>query len=87
MIGIYLQNIVTILQVIIFINILLSLAPRFAETPIGRSIHTIAYTIQTPARKLFEMLGLGNGPIDWSPVMTIFLLNIAEGVILKAIYG
>lgn len=87
MFAVVLHNIVTILQVIIFVNILLSLVPKFAETSVGLFIQRVAYVIQTPARRLFEMLGLGRGPIDWSPVMSIFLLNIAEGVILRALYG
>lgn len=90
MIATLLRPLVTVLQIILFIYvILLSFFPSLPDRPLVRIVVKIAEVLILPARKLFQLLGMERGmrPSVWTPLFTIFLLNIAEALVLRAIYG
>lgn len=82
-----LRNTVTVLQGIVFVNMLLGLFPSSKETFVGQLFQRISDVLCAPARKLFDALGLRRDVIDWTPLFTILLLNIVEALIMKLIYG
>lgn len=82
-----LRNIVTLLQLVIFVHVVLHFLPNIPSHPITDAIHRAAEILNTPARRLFDALGIRRGPLDWTPLFTIFLLNIGEALVLKLLYG
>lgn len=82
-----LHTTITILQGIVFVNMLLGLFVSAKETPVGQLFQTVSDFLCAPARKLFDALGLRRDTIDWTPLFTILLLNIVEALIMKIIYG
>lgn len=82
-----LRTAVTILQVLLFVYILLSFFPGVNGHPLARAVERAAEVLLLPARQLFEALGIRRGPLDWTPLFTIFLLNILEALIMKLVYG
>lgn len=78
---------VTFLQIILFVSILFSFLPNLPENTVINGIRQLAEGINTPAKRLFKAAGIDRGPLDWSPLFTIFMLNILEALIMKFIYG
>lgn len=85
--AIVLRQTVTALQILLFVYLILRFFPDLPDNFLVKGIQSIAEVLLLPAKRLFAALGIDRGPIDWTPLFTIFLLNIAEGLLMKLLYG
>ena len=66
---------VEIIDLAILIRILLSFLPNLRNNKLSDIIYHITEPILYPCRMLLDRLGLGNGMIDFSPILAYFLLR------------
>ena len=51
--------------------------------PAVRMVDDLSFRILRPFRKVFQMIGLGRMPIDLSPILALWSLDLVKGLILR----
>lgn len=76
-----------ILYYLILIRIILSWIPALRDTAIGNLIYSFTEPILGPVRQMIDSSPIGGGMmLDFSPVIALFIMNIACNII-KGIVG
>ncbi len=87
----YVSALLVVYIILIFANILISYVPRMPYRPWQRSVLDFITEVTNPYLNLFRRflppLGGGAFRLDLSPMLGIFLLLIAQGVIPDLIRG
>lgn len=65
-----------ILEILIVVRILFSFLRINPYNGIGRIVHELTEPILGPIRKLIYSLGINTGMLDFSPIITVFLLRL-----------
>ncbi|NLZ94124.1 MAG: YggT family protein [Firmicutes bacterium] len=71
-----------ILNLILFLRVILSWLPHNPQQPLIRIIYEGTEPLLAPFRRLMPRTPL---PIDFSPVLAFFVLNIIRDVVIKAL--
>lgn len=66
---------VEIIDLAILVRILLSFLPNLRHNKLSDIIYHITEPILYPCRMILDRLGLGNGMLDFSPILAYFLLR------------
>ena len=87
----YVDTLVTVYVVLIFIRILISWIPRIPYNPVLRAIITFVSDVTDPYLNLFRRfippVRLGPGALDLSPIVAVFVLLIVGGLVAALIRG
>ena len=87
----YVDTLITVYVVLIFIRILISWVPRIPYNPVLRAIITFVSDVTDPYLNLFRRfippVRLGPGALDLSPIVAVFVLLIVGGLITALIRG
>ena len=87
----YVDTLITVYVVLIFIRILISWIPRIPYNPVLRAIITFVSDVTDPYLNLFRRfippIRLGPGALDLSPIVAVFVLLIVGGLITALIRG
>jgi len=59
--------------------------PRWVYHPLVRWVQNTAFQILRPFRQLLGSLGAGRMPIDISPILAMFAIQIVERVLIRLI--
>ncbi len=75
-----------VLQILILIRVILSWVPNvnMYSAPV-RFIYNVTEPIMEPVRE-FTARYINLGPIDISPIIVLFLLNVAKNLILRMLF-
>ncbi|WP_313524279.1 YggT family protein [Anaerotignum sp.] len=75
-----------VMEILIFGRILLSWLPLGYNNPIGQFLYTMTEPILGPCRRMLDKSPLGGGMmLDFSPVIALILMMLAEQLIKGAI--
>jgi len=87
----YVDTLITVYVVLIFIRILISWIPRIPYNPVLRAIITFVSDVTDPYLNLFRRfippVRLGPGALDLSPIVAVFVLLIVGSVVVGLIRG
>jgi YggT family protein len=87
----YVDTLITIYVVLIFIRILISWIPRIPYNPVLRAIVTFVSDVTDPYLNLFRRfippVRLGPAALDLSPIVAVFVLLILGGLVTALIRG
>jgi YggT family protein len=87
----YVDTLVTVYVVLIFIRILISWIPRIPYNRVLRAILTFVSDVTDPYLNLFRRfippVRLGPGALDLSPIVAVFVLLIVGGLVAALIRG
>ena len=71
----------TVIVGIILAMIRQSFHPRWADAPLVRMLILAALAICRPMRELMEKVGIPTRPLDFSPMATVFVIQIIQRVL------
>ena len=75
-----------IIEILIMGRIILSWLPLGYNNPIGQLLHTLTEPILGPCRRMLDKSPLGGGMmLDFSPIIALILMRLAEQLIKSAI--
>jgi YggT family protein len=57
--------------------------PRWASHPIVRLIQEISFQVLRPFRRFLDRVGLRTSPIDFSPLIACFAIQILGGLLIN----
>jgi YggT family protein len=87
----YVDTLITVYVVLIFIRILISWIPRIPYNPVLRAIITFVSDVTDPYLNLFRRfippVRLGPGALDLSPIVAVFVLLIVGALVVGLIRG
>ncbi len=87
----YVNSLFIVFIILIFVRVLLSWVPRLPENPALRAVVDFVHQVTDPYlnlfRRLLPPLGGGGMAIDLSPIIAIFVLLIAQRVVVGLIAG
>jgi YggT family protein len=87
----YVNTLVLVYLVLIFIRILMSWIPRMPYNRILNLVLTFVSDVTDPYLNLFRRfippLRIGPGALDLSPIIATFVLLIVGGIVASAIHG
>ena len=87
----YVDTLITIYVVLIFIRILISWIPRIPYNPVLRAIVPFVSDVTDPYLNLFRRfippVRLGPAALDLSPIVAVFVLLILGGLVTALIRG
>lgn len=87
----YVDTLIIVFVVLIFVNILLSWIPRVPYNLALNAAITFVKDVTNPYLNLFRrflpMVKLGPGALDLSPIVATFVLVIVGGIISRVIRG
>ena len=87
----YLQTLLYVYFVLIFIRILLSWIPRIPYNPALNAVLKFVTDVTDPYLNLFRRflppLRIGPGALDLSPIVAIFVLMIVGGIVVSLVRG
>jgi YggT family protein len=87
----YLDTLITVYVVLIFIRILISWIPRIPYNRVLSAIITFVSDVTDPYLNLFRRfippLRIGPGALDLSPIVAVFVLLIVGGLVVALIRG
>lgn len=69
-----------VLQLLIIIRILMSWIPNIRYTDFYKLIHRLTEPLMKPFRRMF---GMNNVGLDFSPIIVLFLIQLAERFVIK----
>lgn len=79
------SGIFRIIELAIIIDCLASWIPQLRYNKFMDIVHSITYPILEPCRRIQDRF-LGDLPIDFSPVLALFLLDIIRTVLINLLY-
>jgi YggT family protein len=87
----YLNTLILVYFVLIFIRIILSWVPRIPYNPALNAVLKFVQDVTDPYLNLFRRflppLRVGPGALDLSPMVAIFLLFIVGSIVVNLIHG
>jgi YggT family protein len=87
----YLQTLLYVYIVLIFIRILLTWVPRIPYNPVLSSVLKFVQDVTDPYLNLFRRflppLRVGAGALDLSPMIATFVLIIVGGIVVNLVHG
>ncbi len=87
----YLQTLLYVYIVLIFIRILLSWIPRIPYNPILNAVLKFVQDVTDPFLNIFRRfmppLRVGPGALDLSPMIATFVLIIVGGLVVSLVHG
>ncbi|MBM3667010.1 MAG: YggT family protein [Actinobacteria bacterium] len=87
----YVNSLFLVYIILIFIRVLLSWIPRMPYNPVLRAVVDFVHQVTDPYLNLFRRflppLGGGGMAIDISPIIAIFVLLIAQRIVVGLIAG
>ena len=87
----YVSTLITVYVVLIFIRIVMTWIPRIPYNPVLNAVLTFVRDVTDPYLTLFRRVlppvRLGPAALDLSPMIGIFLLLIAQGLVVALIAG
>ena len=87
----YVNTLVLVYLVLIFIRILMSWIPRMPYNRVLNVVLTFVTDVTDPYLNLFRRfippLRMGPGALDLSPIIATFVLLIVGGIVASAIHG
>lgn len=87
----YVDTLIIVYIVLIFVNILLSWIPRIPYNIALNALITFVKDVTNPYLNLFRrflpMVKLGPGALDLSPIVATFVLVIVGGIVSRVIRG
>ncbi len=87
----YVNTLVLVYLVLIFIRILMSWIPRMPYNRVLNTVLTFVSDVTDPYLNLFRRfippLRMGPGALDLSPIIATFVLLIVGGLVASAIHG
>jgi YggT family protein len=87
----YLNTLILVYFVLIFIRIILSWVPRIPYNPVLNAVLKFVQDVTDPYLNLFRRflppLRVGPGALDLSPMVAIFLLFIVGSIVVNLIHG
>lgn len=79
------SGIFRIIELAILVDCIASWIPQLRYNQFMDIVHSITYPILEPCRKLQNRF-LGDSPIDFSPILALFLLDIVRGILIRLLY-
>lgn len=73
-----------ITYILILVRVILSWIPM-RNNKIVNIVYQITESIMYPVRLSINKLGLNRGMIDWTPLLTILLLELIEGLLMRIV--
>jgi len=83
----YVSALFLVYLILIFARIVLSFFPRLPYNPTLRTVVGFIHEVTDPYLNLFRRFIPPIGPLDLSPILAIFLLYIAQALVVGAIEG
>jgi YggT family protein len=87
----YVNVLITVYVVLIFIRILITWIPRIPYNRVLRAVITFVSDVTDPYLNLFRRfippVRLGPGALDLSPIVAVFVLFIVGGLVVALIRG
>jgi YggT family protein len=87
----YLNTLILVYFVLIFIRIILSWVPRIPYNPALNAVLKFVQDVTDPYLNLFRRflppLRVGPGALDLSPMIAIFLLFVVGSIVVNLIHG
>jgi YggT family protein len=87
----YVDTLVLVYLVLIFIRIIMSWIPRIPYNPVLKAVLTFVSDVTDPYLNLFRRvippLRMGPGALDLSPIVATFVLLIVGGIVSGIIRG
>ena len=87
----YVDTLITVYVVLIFIRILISWIPRIPYNRVLRAVITFVSDVTVPyfnlLRRFIPPVPLGPGALDLSPIVAVFVLLIVGSLIVALIRG
>ena len=87
----YLNTLILVYFVLIFIRIILSWVPRIPYNPVLNAVLKFVQDVTDPYLNLFRRflppLRVGPGALDLSPMVGIFVLFIVGSIVVNLIHG
>jgi YggT family protein len=87
----YLQTLLYVYFVLIFIRVILSWIPRIPYNPVLNGFLKFVTDVTDPYlnffRRFLPPVRVGPGALDLSPMVGIFLLVIVGGLVVSAVHG
>lgn len=87
----YLDTLILVYIVLIFVRIVLSWIPRLPYNPVLGAVVTFVNDVTNPYLNLFRRfippLRFGGGGLDLSPIIAVFVLIIVGGIVTNLIRG
>jgi YggT family protein len=87
----YLQTLLYVYIVLIFIRILLTWLPRIPYNPVLNAVLKFVQDVTDPFlnifRRILPPLRMGPGAIDLSPMIATFVLIIVGGIVVNLVHG
>ena len=79
------SGIFRIIELAILVDCIASWIPQIRYNQFMDIVHSITYPILEPCRRLQNRF-LGDSPIDFSPILALFLLDIVRGILIRLLY-
>ncbi|MDR0958420.1 MAG: YggT family protein [Clostridiales bacterium] len=77
-----------VIEVLIFVNVILSWIPPLRASVFGRIIYSLTEPLLSPIRYLLSRSPISRSmPLDFSPIIALFLLQILSTAIISIILG
>ncbi len=89
-IATYVDALVLVYTILIFVNILLSWIQQFRPLPYNLTLRSVIGFVEdttNPYLAVFRSFVPRIGPLDISPILAILVLNIVGGLLARAIRG
>ncbi len=89
-IATYVDALVLVYTILIFVNILLSWIQQFRPLPYNLTLRSVIGFVEdttNPYLAVFRSFVPRLGPLDLSPILAILVLNIVGGLLASAIRG
>lgn len=87
----YLNTLILVYVVLIFIRVLLSFVPRMPYNPVLRTVVGFVEDVTDPYLNLFRRflppVRIGPGALDLSPIVATFVLILVGGLVVGLIRG
>lgn len=87
----YLQTLLYVYMVLIFVRILLTWIPRIPYNPVLNAVLTFINDVTDPYLNLFRRflppVRIGPGALDLSPTVGIIVLIVVGGIIVRLVRG
>jgi YggT family protein len=87
----YLQTLLYVYIVLIFIRILLTWLPRIPYNPVLNAVLKFVQDVTDPFlnifRRILPPLRVGPGALDLSPMIATFVLIIVGGIVVNLVHG
>lgn len=72
---------IRLIDSLILVRVLLSFFPTLRSSKIAEFVYQMTEPIMAPCRAILDRIGLGNGMMDFSPILAFVLLDLISSIV------